>query len=255
MFGEPSKRVITLESRADYYLRPDGMGASRDIEGIGPEYDPILTRLIENTPVDSVTSSEFSSNAHQNTSRKFNTEICLVGAPINISSKAELRTRHQIRLRKGTLVKGGVIFNGRSRISEYGIDAGEDFYVKEGTYIDAYGGFIKIGRGAAIAQYCAIHGNGGVTIGDYLMMGHGALILAGNHNHDATNNIPFIFQGSTAVGIKIGSNVWIGAGAMVLDGVTIGDNVIVAGGSVVREDIPSNTLAFTERPLKMAPIK
>lgn len=43
--------------------------------------------------------------------------------------------------------------------------------------------------------------------------------------------------------IKVGNNVWIGAGVQVMPGVTIGDNVVIGGGSVVVKDIPSNSVA------------
>jgi maltose O-acetyltransferase len=47
-----------------------------------------------------------------------------------------------------------------------------------------------------------------------------------------------------ALPIRIGDNVWIGGGTIVLPGVTIGDNVTIGAGSVVNSDIPSNSLAF-----------
>lgn len=43
--------------------------------------------------------------------------------------------------------------------------------------------------------------------------------------------------------VTIGSNVWIGGGAIICPGVTIGDNVTIGAGSVVVKDIPSNTVA------------
>lgn len=44
--------------------------------------------------------------------------------------------------------------------------------------------------------------------------------------------------------VKIGNNVWIGAGAIILPGVTIGDNAVIGAGSVVTKDIPANVVAF-----------
>ena len=43
--------------------------------------------------------------------------------------------------------------------------------------------------------------------------------------------------------VKIGRNCWIGAGAIILPGITIGDNVVVGAGSVVTKDIPDNVVA------------
>ena len=44
--------------------------------------------------------------------------------------------------------------------------------------------------------------------------------------------------------MHIGNNVWIGAGAIILPGVTIGDNTVIGAGSVVTKDIPANSVAF-----------
>ena len=43
--------------------------------------------------------------------------------------------------------------------------------------------------------------------------------------------------------VHIGANVWIGAGAVILPGVTIGENTVIGGGSVVTKDIPANVVA------------
>ena len=43
--------------------------------------------------------------------------------------------------------------------------------------------------------------------------------------------------------INIGKNCWIGAGAIILPGITIGDNVVIGAGSIVTKDIPSNVVA------------
>lgn len=175
-----------------------------------------------------------------------------IQVPFQISAKAELRNAHQVSIGRGALIKSGAILNGRSKTDRYGIVAGDDFYVKERAYLDAYNGAILIGRGAAIAQDCVIHGNGGVTVGDYLMMGGGSMILAGNHRHSVEEGTPFLLQGSNQRGVTIGSNVWLGARAIILDGVRIGDNVVVGAGTVVSIDIPDNSLVVGSRNNKVA---
>jgi acetyltransferase-like isoleucine patch superfamily enzyme len=202
---------------------------------LGTEYDPVLLQLAGIAPNFDIASDV---SAHERGS-----------IYASHHDGAELRTASQISLGRNAIIRRGTILDGRSNTSKFGIDCGDDFYVKEGAYIDAYGGHIRIGRGAAIAQAVAIHGNGGVDVGDYLMMGHGSMILAGNHRHDPSAGIPFIFQGSIARGINIGNNVWIGAGAIILDGVNLGDNVVVGAGTVVSEDIPSGCLVTSSREL------
>lgn len=160
----------------------------------------------------------------------------------------DVRSSRQIRFGRRSVVRSGTILNGRSSCADVGIVAGDDLYIKENAYLDAYGGKIVIGRGAALAQGVVLHGNGGIVLGNYVMMGHGAMVLAGNHNYGLTE-LPFMFQGSVSSGVNIGNNVWLGAGATVLDGVDIGDNVVVGAGSVVSRDLPSNSLAFGGREL------
>ncbi len=76
-----------------------------------------------------------------------------------------------------------------------------------------------------------------VEIGDNVMITN-ATVLA----HDASTKG---FLGYTKIAkVKIGNNVFIGFGSIILPGVTIGDNVIVGAGSIVREDIPDNSVVM-----------
>jgi acetyltransferase-like isoleucine patch superfamily enzyme len=50
-------------------------------------------------------------------------------------------------------------------------------------------------------------------------------------------------QGRSSAGVTIGAAVWMGAGAKILDGVTIGDHAIVGAGSVVRSEVPAYAVA------------
>lgn len=76
-----------------------------------------------------------------------------------------------------------------------------------------------------------------IAIGDNVVLAPRVHILA----HDASTKV---FLNYTRVAnTKIGSNVFIGAGTIVLPGVTIGDNVIIGAGSVVTKDIPSGSVA------------
>ena len=70
------------------------------------------------------------------------------------------------------------------------------------------------------------------------MIGHQVVLATLNHDLNPER------RGSMhAVPIAIGKNVWIGAHATVLAGVTIGDNAVIAAGAVVNRDIPADTVA------------
>lgn len=98
----------------------------------------------------------------------------------------------------------------------------------------------------------------GVKIGENVQIysasidgGHGFLVEIGNNvtitnasilTHDASTKM---FLGYSKVGkVKIGDNVFIGYGSIILPGVVIGNNVIVGAGAVVRNSIPDNSVAI-----------
>ena len=55
-----------------------------------------------------------------------------------------------------------------------------------------------------------------------------------------------MLQGDKQKGIVIKDNVWLGGSVIVLDGVTIGKNSIIAAGTIVRKDVPQNTLMYVD---------
>jgi maltose O-acetyltransferase len=73
-----------------------------------------------------------------------------------------------------------------------------------------------------------------VTIGDYVILGRGSVIIT---------HCPIKFYQDKPVEINIGDNVYIGAGCAVLPGVTIGSNVVIGAGSVVSKSIPAGVIA------------
>ena len=115
-----------------------------------------------------------------------------------------------------------------------------------------------LGRHSVIESFCCINNAvGDVTIGDYTRIGihntiigpvcignhvnlaQGITITALNHNfEDASKRIDE--QGITTKPVVIGDDVWIGANAVILPGVTIGNHCVVAAGAVVTKDVPDN---------------
>ena len=118
-----------------------------------------------------------------------------------------------------------------------------------------------LGRRSVVESYCCINNAvGDVTIGDYTRIGihctvigpvcigshvnlaQGITVTALNHNFgDAARRIDE--QGVSTKPVVIGDDVWIGANAVILPGVTIGSHCVIAAGAVVTKDVPDYTLA------------
>jgi carbonic anhydrase/acetyltransferase-like protein (isoleucine patch superfamily) len=103
-------------------------------------------------------------------------------------------------------------------------------------------GWIRIGKNCTIQYGCLLYGVGGLEIGDDTRIAASTIIMPMNHVF-ADPTIPIRAQGETAAGIKIGRDVWIGAGVRILDGVDIGDGCIVGAGSVVTKSLEPYTIA------------
>ena len=101
----------------------------------------------------------------------------------------------------------------------YNIEIGENFFANHNTVI-LDGGKVTFGDNVFIAPDCGFHTAGHPI--DYERRNQGL---------------------EYAYPIRIGDNVWIGAGVQVMPGVTIGSNVVIGGGSVVVKDIPDNSVA------------
>ena len=81
-----------------------------------------------------------------------------------------------------------------------------------------------------------------IKIGNYVMIANNVMIIGGNHNISRTD-IPMILQGEGKEGdIIIEDDVWIGAGSIILTGVTIGEGSVVAAGSVVTKNVEKYTI-------------
>ena len=100
-------------------------------------------------------------------------------------------------------------------------------------------GDVFIGDNTRIGIHCTVIGP--VTIGSHVNLAQGITVTALNHNFDdATKRIDE--QGVSTKPVVIDDDVWIGANAVILPGVTIGQHAVVAAGAVVTRDVPPNTI-------------
>lgn len=100
-----------------------------------------------------------------------------------------------------------------------------------------FGKHIILGKNVFINHGCSFLDLGGIVIDDNVMIGPKVSIVSENHPVQ-----PEYRNTMLPSKVTIKKNVWIGAGAIILPGVTIGENSVIAAGAVVTKDVPANTL-------------
>lgn len=161
-----------------------------------------------------------------------------------IEKNVRLRRPDKITLHHGVYLDENVYLHAGQ---PNGIEIGERTIVMHGAILHVYNfrnlpnSGIKIGQDSLIGEYTVIRGQGGVVIGDRVYTSPMTQIIAVNHVFDDPNQ-PFVDQGITAQGIMIEDDVWLGASAVITDGVTIGKGAVVAAGAVVTRDVPAHTV-------------
>ena len=100
---------------------------------------------------------------------------------------------------------------------------------------------LVLGDDVDLAKDVIITTDGGVTIGDRVLVGHRTQILSLNHVVPPAGERIFD-SGHEGKPVSIGSDVWIGANSLILPGVSIGDGAVVAAGAVVTRNVPRNAV-------------
>ncbi len=142
-----------------------------------------------------------------------------------------------------TKLKDGVL---RRLSVRENVSVGSGFHVGPGSRVWAPVS-LTIGRDVYVGKYCSVEVDG--VIGDATMIANHVGIV-GRRDHDM-GEVGRAIRRASWVGddperlsapVSIGSDVWIGFGAVVLSGVVIGDSAVVAAGAVVVNDVPPNTV-------------
>ncbi|WPU91649.1 acyltransferase [Mucilaginibacter sabulilitoris] len=114
--------------------------------------------------------------------------------------------------------------------------------LSKGVVLNAYGGSIIIQENTFLGEYVVIYGHGGVQIGKNTLIAMHCCIVSSNHAIPAKATL-IRSRGDVLLPVNIGNDVWMGAGAKVLGGVTIGDGCIIGAGAVVTRSLPPYAIA------------
>jgi acetyltransferase-like isoleucine patch superfamily enzyme len=101
-----------------------------------------------------------------------------------------------------------------------------------------YGLGIELGERTFVGHACSFLDLGGITVGDRTLIGPKVTLITEGHPIEPAERYDFI----TTAPIVIEANVWIGAAATILPGVTIGHDSVVGAGAVVAKDVPALTV-------------
>ena len=117
---------------------------------------------------------------------------------------------------------------------------GDDNIIINQPFFCDYGKQISVGKRFFANFSFTVLDEAMVTFGDDCFIGPNVSVYTACHSTDPEKRNS---RKEWALPVKIGNNVWIGGAVTILPGVTIGDNVTIGAGSVVVDDIPSNSIA------------
>ena len=119
-------------------------------------------------------------------------------------------------------------------------EIGENCYIEPPLHSNWGGKHCHFGKGVYANFNLTLVDDTHIYVGDYTLFGPNVVVATAGHPIDPElrkKTYQYNFP------VHIGRNCWIGAGAVIVPGVTIGDNVVIGAGSVVTKDIPSNVVA------------
>lgn len=152
-----------------------------------------------------------------------------------------LRHPHKIHIGDGTVIDDHVLLDAKG-VANQGIRIGDRGFIGRNSILSCKDGDIVLGSHMNIGFNCEIFSSSRVEVGDYGLFAAYTYVVGGGHDHSDLGAV-MIDQPRPSLGVTIGRNVWLGAGAKVLDGVTLGQNVVIGAGAVVNESMPDNVIA------------
>ena len=125
-------------------------------------------------------------------------------------------------------------------LKELFAEIGEGCYIEPPLHANWGGHHVHFGKNIYANFNLTLVDDTHIYVGDYTMFGPNVVVATAGHPL-----LPELrekgYQYNASV--RIGKNCWIGAGVIIVPGITIGDNVVIGAGSIVTKDIPSNVLA------------
>jgi len=163
------------------------------------------------------------------------------GRRVVFGQNVVLRHPHKIRIGDNVVIDDNCLLDAKGD-ANVGITIGNGVFIGRNSILSCKNGDIEIRDGANIGFNCEVFSASRVVIGRNTLVAAYAYLVGGDH--DAPDRGKGVLEQSRhSAGITVGDGGWIGAGAIVLDGVRIGDRAIVGASAVVRADVPDGATA------------
>jgi acetyltransferase-like isoleucine patch superfamily enzyme len=165
-----------------------------------------------------------------------------VGRNVTFGINVVLRHPKKIRLGDNVVIDDNVVLDAKGQDNN-GITIGDGVFVGRNTILSCKNGDIILDDNANLGFNCEIFSASRVRIGKNILMAAYVYLVGGTHHFDRTD-IPILYQERSSQGIEVDDNAWIGAHAVIFDGVRIGKECIIGAGAVVNRDIPDWQIAI-----------
>lgn len=175
--------------------------------------------------------------------RKFLYPILLgsCGRNVVFGQGVVLRHPNKIHIGDNVVIDDNCLLDAKGDANQ-GIRIGNGVFIGRNSILSCKNGDITLADGVNIGFNCEVFSAGTVNIGKDTLLAAYAYLIGGDHDF-SDKTLAVNAQPRRAAGITVGSGVWIGAGAKVLDGVDIGDRGIIGAGAVVRSSVPEGATA------------
>jgi len=164
-----------------------------------------------------------------------------VGRNVTFGMNVVLRHPHKIQIGNDVVIDDGCCLDAKGTNNK-GIVIGDGVFIGRNTILSCKNGDIVVEDHANIGFNCEIFSGSRVRLGKNALVAAYTYLVGGDHLYDRTD-VPVLHQGRTAQGIDVNDNVWLGAHVVVADGARIGRDVIIGAGAVVIGEVPDYHIA------------
>jgi len=163
------------------------------------------------------------------------------GRNVNFGANVVVRNPNKIDLGDNVIIDDNCLLDAKGRQNS-GISIEDGVFIGRNSILSCKNGDIVVRKNANIGFNCEIFSGSRVEVGEGVLMAAYGYLIGGDHDSGDVG-VSVTEQGSTSHGIVVEEGAWLGAAALVRDGVKVGAHAIIGAGAVVIRDVPEYAIA------------